>query len=75
MMNEMIARAAETIPAPRILRDNSTSKKKEVTAEAASKIADSIKKILRNMLSSFYVPLVRRGNASSAQSETCDHAL
>lgn len=53
MMNEMMPSESEIIEAPRILRANSASKKKKVTAETASKIADKTRKILRNMLSSF----------------------
>ncbi len=53
MMNEMPARAIDTIAAPRILSANSALKKRKVTAETTIKIADKIKKILRIMLSSF----------------------
>lgn len=52
-MNEMNARETDIIAAPRNLSADSTLKKKKVTAETASKIADKIRKILRNMLSSF----------------------
>lgn len=53
MMKEMIANETKIIAAPRNFSADSTSKKKKVTAETASKIADKIRKILRNMLSSF----------------------